>query len=122
MTLWVRINYFWGMNIISLKALTNIGGVIVKDREKFMGNWTPQRQKGRLKYVLIQAGQVACYGLAGVVIGSAILYNSPSTYSLAYYLPTYFFVFLVMYLAAILKFTYQWSRNEEKYSQLSDKR
>ena len=86
-----------------------------------MGDWALQRQKGRLKYVLTQAGQVAGYGLAGVVVGSVFLYDSSSAYSFAYYLPTYFFVFLVMFLAAILKFTYQWGRNEEKYSQLSDK-
>jgi len=86
-----------------------------------MGDWALQRQKGRLKYVLTQAGQVAGYGLAGVVVGSVFLYDSSSAYSFAYYLPTYFFVFLGVFLAATLKFIYQWGRNEEKYSQLSDK-
>ena len=98
-----------------------IGGVNLKDREQFMKNWEVQRRKGKLKYVITHAGSVGIFGLVGVVIGSVFFYNSPRTYSFAYYLPTYFQVFLGVSLIATMKFMYEWGKNEEKYSNLLDK-
>lgn len=89
----------------------------MNDREKFMENWKLQRQKGQIKYVLSQAGRIAGFGLAGVVVGSIFIYDSPSTYSFAYYLPTYILVSLGVFIAAAFNFLYIWGKNEDKYNQ-----
>ena len=92
----------------------------MKNKETFMESWKIQRQKGKLMYVFTQAGRLAVLGLAGVVLGSVFLYDSPRAYSFVYYFPTYNFVFLGIFLAASLKFKYQWGKNEDKYNHLSN--
>lgn len=78
----------------------------MKNKEQFMKGWEVKRQQGKLKYVLINAGLVGSYGLVGVIIGSLFIYNSPSTYSFSYYLPTYIYVFFGVFLIAAMKFMY----------------
>jgi hypothetical protein len=91
----------------------------LKDKEKFIRNWEKQRRKGKLKYVLINAGLVAAPLLGGIVFGSVFLYSSPSSYSFVYYLPTYFFTAAAGLLVGTLKSLYVWGKNEAKYSKLS---
>jgi len=91
----------------------------LKDKEKFIKNWENQRKKGKLKYVLINAGLVAAPLLGGIVFGSVFLYSSPSAYSFTYYLPTYFFTAVAGLLVGTLKSLYQWGKNEDKYSKLT---
>lgn len=93
----------------------------MKDKEKFIRNWEKQRGKGKLKYVLINAGLITAPLLGGIVFGSIFLYSSPSAYSFAYYLPTYFFTAVAGVLIGTLKSMYEWGKNEDKYIKLSGK-
>ncbi len=88
----------------------------MKDHKQFILTWEVKRQEGKLKYVLKHGGLAGTFALIGVVMGSVLLYNSPSTYSFAYYLPTYFCVFFGVSLVAIVKFMFEWDKNEKKYS------
>lgn len=90
----------------------------MKDRKQFIKSWGVKRQKGKLKYVLINAGAVGSYGLVGIILGSLFLYNSPSAYSFSNYLPIYIGMFLGLSLIAAPVFTYKWNKNEGKFGEL----
>lgn len=96
---------------------TLVGGFCVIDREKLFENWKLKRQGSQLKYVLTRALRTASSGLAGVVVASIFLYNSPSAYSFRYYLPTYLAIFFGVLLIATLAYTYQWNRNVKKFKE-----
>jgi hypothetical protein len=86
-----------------------------------MKSWEVQRQKGKLNYVSTNAGIAGCWGLAGTVLGSLIIYNSPSAFSFTDYLASYFYVYIGVFVGATLKFMYEWGKNEEKYSKMLNK-
>jgi hypothetical protein len=102
----------WYIKIIA----QGIGGVNLMEREQFIKNWEVQRQKGRLKYVSTNAGIAGGWGLAGTVLGSLLIYNSPSAFSFTDYVVSYFCVYIGVFVVATLKFMYEWGKNEEKYS------
>jgi hypothetical protein len=101
--------------------LNYIGGINLEDREQFVKNWELQRQKGKLKYVSTNAGIAGVWGLAGTVIGSIFIYNSPSAFSFIDYLASYFYVYIGVFIVAVLKFLYEWGKNEEEYNKILNK-
>lgn len=93
----------------------------MKDREKFIKNWEKQRNKGELKYVLINAGLISIFPLVGTIIGSLFIYNPSSPYCFSYYLPTYYYVWVGSFIIGTLKSKYEWGKKEESYNKLFDK-
>lgn len=89
----------------------------MEDKNGFLENWEQKRQGGKQKYVLMQALRAASTGLAGVVVASIFLYNSPSEYSFLYYLPTYLVIFFGVFFIAVLNYKYQWKKNEKAYKE-----
>ena len=89
----------------------------MKNKEQFVKKWEWKRQKGKLRYVLTNAGVSAGCGLAGTIIGSIFLYDSPSVYSFSKYLPVYLFVFVGVLFIAALTFSYKWNKNEGKFAE-----
>ncbi len=89
----------------------------MEDKNVFLENWEQKRQGGKQKYVLMQALRAASTGLAGVVVASIFLYNSPSAYSFFYYLPTYLVIFFGVFFIAVLNYKYQWNKKEKIFNE-----
>lgn len=87
----------------------------MKGKESFEKHWKNQREDGRCRYVVKNALKIASYGLLGMILGSIFLYDSPSNYSLEFYLPKYFILVIILLLVGLTLYMFKWSRNEERY-------
>ncbi|QUH26432.1 hypothetical protein [Serpentinicella alkaliphila] len=82
---------------------------------RFINEWGESRLKGKRKYVLTSAALTGTAPLLGTIFGSIILFSPLNSYSITYYVRTYFLIYLCGFIGGAIKSIYTWVKNEERY-------
>lgn len=89
-----------------------MGGIKVDEREEFVKKWGFQRQRGRVRYVLLKSGIGGLAAIIGLFLGDLLLSNFSPMIGLRLYLLSFF----VSLLVGIQIHTKAWNKNEEEYN------
>lgn len=89
-----------------------VGGISLRNAEKFIRQWQKNRQKGKLKYILINS---AVYCIVYWIAASLYLIGAGKNISK---LMDNLDIFLIMFFIYLVCLFVAWDKNEDKYNSL----